>query len=146
MKSMRIFFALFLTVVLLFTSCSNSSNTGSNASGLQKQDTGKAVLVFKEYEHAFGKVAEGEKVGYVFNFENKGTGDLIIVAAITSCGCTVSKYDRKPIHPGKEGKLEVVFDTSGRNGLQTKTITIRSNATVPVVMLKITAEVESDES
>ena len=39
------------------------------------------------------------------------------------------------------GNLEVVFDTSGRNGMQTKTITVKSNASIPVVLLKITAEV-----
>ncbi len=44
-------------------------------------------------------------------------------------------------HPGGEGSLEVVFDTSGRNGMQTKTITVKSNAKPAVVLLKITAEV-----
>ena len=39
------------------------------------------------------------------------------------------------------GNLEVVFDTSGRSGMQTKTITVKSNAQTPVVLLKITAEV-----
>jgi hypothetical protein len=141
---MRKLFVIFSVFVGLVAGCGNASNTSAIPSGLQKQDTGKAVLVFREYEHSFGKVSEGEKIGYVFKFENKGTSDLIISAAITTCGCTVPKYDRKPIPPGKEGKLEVVFDTSGRNGMQTKTITVRSNASIPVVVLKITAEVEAD--
>jgi len=98
--------------------------------------------VFKEYEHSFGKVEEGEKVGYIFRFENQGTGNLVIQNAITSCGCTVPKYDRKPISPGRSGNLEVIFDTSGRSGLQAKTITVKSNATVPVILLKITADVQ----
>ena len=34
------------------------------------------------------------------------------------------------------GTLEVVFDTSGRNGMQTKTISVKSNATIQMVMLK----------
>jgi hypothetical protein len=143
---MKTFVHICIFALLLVAGCGNSSSTSPDQSGLRTQDTGKAVIVFKEYEHSFGKVEEGEKVGYVFTFENKGTGNLIINAAITSCGCTVPKYDRKPIAPGKEGKLEVVFDTSGRNGLQSKTITIRSNATIPAVMLKITAEVEADKS
>jgi hypothetical protein len=53
----------------------------------------------------------------------------------------VPKYEAKPISPGANGNLEVVFDTSGRSGMQTKTITVKSNATTPVVLLKITAEV-----
>ena len=92
-------------------------------------------------EHDFGKVEEGEKVGFVFNFENAGTGNLIILAASTTCGCTVPRYDTKPISPGDNGEMEVIFDTSGRSGIQTKIITVKSNASVPLVMLKITAEV-----
>ena len=98
-------------------------------------------IIFKEYEHDFGKVTEGEKVAYVFTFENKGNSKSVMHSATTSCGCTVPKYDTKPIPPGGSGNLEVVFDTSGRNGMQTKTITVKSNASTPVVLLKITAEV-----
>ena len=37
--------------------------------------------------------------------------------------------------------MEVVFDSYRREGIQTKTITVRSNATVKVVVLRIIAEV-----
>ena len=132
-----------INLFLLFLVAGCGSGSGRNNAGTDSSfsDTGRAVIVFKEYEHHFGKVAEGEKVGYVFRFENQGTGNLLIQNAVTSCGCTVPKYDRKPIPPGKSGNLEVVFDTSGRNGLQSKTISVKSNATLPVVILKITADV-----
>jgi len=142
---MKSLLTIFSVIIMLAAGCGNNPQIGSNT-GIQVQDTGKAILVFTEYEHSFGKVSEGEKVAYVFNFENRGTADLVIHAAITTCGCTISKYDRKPIHPGGKGRIEVVFDTSGRNGMQTKTVTIRSNASVPVVVLKITAEVDEDIS
>jgi hypothetical protein len=141
---MKRLLSIFSVVVLLASGCGQRSHKSPGQSELQKTDTGQAILVFREYEHSFGKVAEGEKVGYVFNFENRGTADLVILAAITSCGCTIPKYDRRPIQPGEDGRLEVVFDTSGRNGMQTKTVTVRSNASVPVVVLKISAEVEAD--
>ena len=135
---------LYSFAVLMVTGCGPGSHNDT-VSVNSLQDTGKAVIVFKEYEHSFGKVDEGEKISYVFNFENTGTGNLVIQNVITSCGCAVSKYDRKPIAPGKTGKLEVIFDTSGRNGPQTKTITVKSNATVPGIILKITAEVVADK-
>jgi hypothetical protein len=134
------FFTLFIAASLLM-SCGQSRNkSGQNADG--SADSAKAVIVFNEYEHNFGKVKEGEKVTYTFSFENKGAGSLVIMSALTSCGCTVPKYDKKPIPSGKGGKLEVRFDTQGRDGMQTKTIAVNSNATVPVVILKITADVE----
>jgi len=133
--------SMFLLTVIMFPGCGNASHNSSGKNSVNSSDTGVAVIGFKEFEHDFGKVTEGEKVGCTFTFKNKGTHDLIITAASTSCGCTVSRYDNKPIAPGKIGNLEVIFDTSGRSGIQTKTIAVKSNASTPVVLLKITAEV-----
>lgn len=139
---MRKIFIIFLVLLAITVSnCGNSSKNSSVNSGLQLSDTGTAQLSFKEYEHNFGKVTEGEKIAYVFTFENKGTSSLVIASAESSCGCTVPKYSTKPVPQGGKGNLEVVFDTSGRNGMQTKTIIVKSNASTPVVLLKITAEV-----
>jgi len=131
-----------LSLVMISLSISQCRNDGRrNTSAAVLGDTGKAKIVFREYEHSFGKVTQGEKVSHVFKFDNMGTADLLIASALTTCGCTVPEYDRKPIVPGGSGNLEVVFDTSGKDGMQTKTITVKSNADKPVVILKITAEV-----
>ena len=142
---MRAIVFIFSILMLLVFGCGNGSGNNNKGSVNVLTDTGRAVIVFSEYEHSFGRVEEGEKISCVFRFENQGTGNLVIQNAITSCGCTVPKYDRKPIAPGKSGQMEVIFDTSGRNGTQTKTVTVRSNATVPAVILKITADVEADK-
>jgi hypothetical protein len=126
---------------LLALNCGNNKEKASNGSVHEQSEKGKSRLVFTEYEHDFGKVTEGEKVGYVFNFENKGTGNLVISSAATTCGCTVPKFDNKPVSPGGNGKLEVVFDATGKEGIQTKTITVKSNADTPFILLKIRAEV-----
>jgi hypothetical protein len=137
---MKAIMTFLIFAAIIASNCSGGS--GRSTAGFSSgSDTGKSVIIFREYEHDFGKVAEGEKVSYTFSFDNKGTSDLIISSSTTTCGCTVPKYDKKPIPPGSNGSLEVVFDTSGREGMQTKTITVNSNASKPVVLLKITAEV-----
>jgi hypothetical protein len=133
--------SIFFLLALASFRCGNGSQNNSGKVAAGGSDTGTAIISFKELEHDFGKVAEGEKVGFVSNFENTGTGNLVIQSASTTCGCTVPRYDTKPISPGGEGELEVIFDTSGRSGIQTKIISVKSNASVPVVMLKITADV-----
>jgi hypothetical protein len=138
MKRNILIFSVLL--ILIVTACrGKSGKTEMNSHA--PSDTGKAVLTFVQNEHDFGKVREGEKVGCIFTFLNTGTADLVITSAITSCGCTVPKYDAKPISPGEAGNLEVIFDTSGRFGIQTKTVTVKSNASVPVILLMIKAEV-----
>jgi hypothetical protein len=133
-----------LSWVLIVTAvygCTGGSRKNSSDPYSKNINSGTSEISFREYEHNFGKVAEGEKVSYTFIFDNKGTSDLVLSSASTTCGCTVPKYDTKPIPPGASGNLEVVFDTSGRNGIQTKTITVKSNASKPVVLLKIVAEI-----
>jgi hypothetical protein len=128
-------------IALAVSNCGNDKKKNAGNSGSDPVQNGNVEIIFKEYEHDFGKVAEGEKVAWIFTFENKGNANLVVTSATTSCGCTVPKYDTKPIPPGASGNLEVIFDTTGRNGVQTKTIAVKSNASVPVVLLKITAEV-----
>jgi hypothetical protein len=137
----KILLLCLVMISLVMSQCGNSVKRNAGRPGQLSNDTGSVKIIFREYEHNFGKVSEGEKVGYVFAFENRGTADLVIASATTSCGCTVPEYDKNPVPPGGIGNLEVVFDTSGRNGRQTKTITVKSNAEPPVVLLKITAEV-----
>ena len=132
-----------IILAVVIASCSGSAGRNRSIAASQLSDSSRADLVFREYTHDFGKVIEGEKIGYIFSFENKGKGNLVISSATASCGCTVPKYDSKPVPPGEGGNLEVVFDTSGSNGKQTKTVTVASNASKPVILLQITAEVVS---
>ena len=131
----------FVLALAFLASCTGEGRTGKDSGSNILRDGETGEISFREYEHDFGKVAEGEKIAHIFEFENKGPGNLVISSASTSCGCTVTKYDKKPIAPGQKGSLEVVFNTGGRSGMQTKTVTVHSNSKTEVVILKITAEV-----
>ncbi len=141
-NSIHVLAALLAVATAITTSCGRSS---SGAERLMPSDTtGTAVMTFQSPEHNFGTVRSGEKVGCIFTFRNTGDADLVITSATASCGCTVPKYDRKPVPPEGAGTIEVIFDTSGREGLQTKTVVIQSNAENNLVILRIIAEVEED--
>jgi hypothetical protein len=90
-------------------------------------------------------VKAGEKVGCIFSYTNTGDADLVIASASASCGCTVPKYDKKPVPPGGSGTIEVVFDTSGREGVQAKTVVVQSNAENNIVILRIIADVTKND-
>jgi len=130
-----------LICVLFLTACTSGSGRKVSSGSNLPAEGELGEISFREYEHNFGKVTEGEKVAYIFTFENKGPGTLVINSASTTCGCTVTKFDRDPVPAGKGGSLEVVFDTGGRSGIQTKTISVQSNSKEKVVILKIMAEV-----
>lgn len=142
---MRKIFLICSVITMLVSGCGGGPAVNSGSSAQKSGSTGTSDLIFREYQHDFGKVAEGEKLSYTFIFDNKGTSDLIISSVTTTCGCTIPKYDKKPVAPGAGGSIEVVFDTSGRSGTQTKIITVKSNASIPVVLIKITAEVVTSD-
>ncbi len=96
---------------------------------------------FEETSFDFGVLVEGEKVAHSFKYKNVGKTDLIISSVSTTCGCTVPNYSKEPLKPGKEAELEVVFSSSGKRGMQHKTITILANTQPNRTYLEIMAEV-----
>ncbi len=128
-----------LSLLLLAGSCRPKGQAGEQAG--TEDANARARLEFSQHSYDFGDVVQGEKVACSFVYRNAGSADLLIQDASTSCGCTVPAYSREPLQPGKEEKLEVVFDTAGRTGKQMKTIQIRSNAENSPVTLSIQANV-----
>jgi len=49
--------------------------------------------------------------------------------------------DQKADDAGGSGTIEVVFDTAGREGMQTKTVVVQSNAENNLVILRIIADI-----
>jgi len=89
----------------------------------------------------FGKITEGEKVTFNFRFRNSGKKPLVITNTTASCGCTVPEKPEKPILPGEEGFIKVVFNSAGKNGHQQKNITVMSNTNPEFPQLQLTGEV-----
>lgn len=100
-----------------------------------------AQIVFQESEYNFGDISQGDKVSYTFNFENSGNEPLIISNVITTCGCTAPSWPREPIAPGESAKIDVVFNSAGKMGVQNKIITVVSNAVNAQERVKLTGNV-----
>ena len=79
----------------------------------------------KEFD--FGKVASGTKVTHQFVFTNSGSEPLTITNVKPSCGCTTPNWSKEPVAPGTEGYIDVVFNTTGKSGIQSKTVTVTGN-------------------
>lgn len=84
-------------------------------------------ISFEEETHDLGNVLEGTEIPYVFKIQNIGGEQLVIKNVSTSCGCTLLNLKTKYIEPGKSGDLEVIMDTSMKQGAVKKQIDIYSN-------------------
>jgi len=87
----------------------------------------KAKITFEKTEIDFGEIESGKVVDMEFKFKNAGDETLVIKNISSSCGCTVTKVDKKEYKPGEEGTIPVKFFSQGYNGPVTKTITVSSN-------------------
>ncbi|HEY4788009.1 MAG TPA: DUF1573 domain-containing protein [Bacteroidales bacterium] len=137
MKKILLIFSL-LAVVL---SCRNRN---SNSGDVVDQDKSSApYMYFREDEQDHGKVKQGDTVFATFLVQNRGKSDLLIKRVSPSCGCTVAKYEEKPIAPGKYGSIKLIFATHGREGRVSKSATVYSNARPETKVLTFKCEIVS---
>jgi hypothetical protein len=139
---------LLLIPVLFLISCANdkekepvdTSLVNVSQSG-NKSNSQLPEIKFDETVHDFGKITQGERVKWSFRFVNNGKSNLVISNVSTTCGCTVADYPKDPIPPGKDGRIEVEFNSEGKSGLVDRKVTVVSNCEPNSATLTIKSEV-----
>lgn len=103
-------------------------------------------IVFKQESISGGKLIEGEKFVVDYVFKNEGNSPLELTSVKASCGCTTPFWPKgEKIGPGETGKITASFNSKGRLGNQSKSITVKSNdLTSPTKVLKFSVEVVKD--
>ena len=102
-------------------------------------------MAFEEETHDFGSIDQGEIVDYDFEFENTGSSDLIIRDDKGSCGCTVPEYPKAAIKPGETSNIKILFNSTGKSGEQTKSVTLFCNTKEGKKVLHIKSNIEVPE-
>lgn len=85
------------------------------------------VLKLEKTQHNFGNIKEGDVVETTIKMKNVGGSDLEIKNVKSSCGCTAAVLSNRILKPNEEGKLRIEFDSSDREGVVTRTVTLFSN-------------------
>ena len=123
---------LLISLVFIFAGFSIAQDGTSDAK--------YAKIKFEKKVHNYGKIYKNGDGNCSFEFKNVGDAPLVLTSVRSSCGCTVPKWPRKPIMPGKKADIKVTYDTR-RRGVINKQITVRSNAKNGTVVLKIRGQV-----
>ena len=100
------------------------------------------VMKFAQDTLDYGTISPGSNGMKIFKLTNQGNAPLVISDVRSSCGCTVPKKPTAPIMPGKQGEIEVVYDTQ-RVGPIRKTIYVYSNAGAEPKQLYIVGQVDA---
>lgn len=97
-------------------------------------------IAIDKKEIDFGTVKEGEVAKAAFVITNMGKSDLKIRKTVASCGCTASVPQKTTVAAGESTNINIAFNSTGRSGSQSKTITVFSNdPTAPVQNMTIKA-------
>lgn len=99
---------------------------------------------FDATEYTYGKIKAGEKVTHEFRLTNAGKKPLIIRKVKASCGCTAATPDKSELKPGESTSIKVIFDSTGRSGRDSKSVTVITNdPRQPTTNLIIQGEIEA---
>lgn len=135
-------YAFLLSCAVMVVSCDGKKD--GEAAVVQQDSTGAPIqelkttkLEFTETEHEFADIKEGELAKHEFVFKNTGTEPLYVRDAKASCGCTTPEWTKDTIAPGAEGKILVQFNSDGRPGNFTKTVTVMANTDPEATVITI---------
>jgi hypothetical protein len=120
-----------------------SATIEEDFSKLSAGDLEKApVAVFSQTSHDFGDMKQGDKKDHTFSLTNNGKSELIIRNIRSSCGCTAVAPAKNVIAPGESAPIKVTFDTKGKRGRQSKSVTIITNDPKnPTSMLRVSCNI-----
>ncbi len=90
----------------------------------------QARLVMDRTNFNFGDVErKGGDLEHEFVFRNEGDAPLVLIRVITSCSCLKAFHSKRPIAPGEEGVLRIVYEPhKSEPGAFNKVIRLYSNS------------------
>ncbi len=142
MKKTTLTLSLFLCIAFANAQDNKMSAPATNlpASAVDKN---APDLKFDIETYDFGTIKQGDKVTHDFDFVNTGKEPLVISQATGSCGCTVPQWPKEPVTKGSKSTIHVEFNSTGKMGMQDKTVTITSNSKSGQKILHLKGNVEA---
>lgn len=127
-KKIMIILVLFVTSIMSFA----------------QDNKGGAIMTLEKTTYDLGDFSEDNPVVTCeIVFTNTGDAPLVIFQTVTSCGCTVTEFDKEPVMPNKKGKIKITYNGAGKlPGKFKKSITIRTNSKPELLRVFITGNME----
>lgn len=116
----------------VFVACQNKQKNDSRTmadSMAALKPTGDKFPVMQADSQSvdLGTITEGDTIIHVYKFKNTGNMPLVLSSVSASCGCTTPSYSNAPVQPGEQGFIQVKFNSKGKEGKLSKTVTAIAN-------------------
>ena len=104
---------------------------------------GKRSASLSEQDVQFGSFPMGEKKERKVTLKNTGNAPLVIHGVDTSCGCTRVEYSQRPVRPGEETTLLIIYEADEAGHFR-KTVDVYCNTADAPLRISVTGEAVSD--
>jgi mono/diheme cytochrome c family protein len=120
----------------LFAADSNPTNSIVTSNPVYVPDTSHAndplpdgVLAWSSLMQETNATADQAVVHFIFSLTNVSSGNVAVLDAHASCGCTQPELPPRPwmIPPGGSGEFGVAVNLLGKSGMQIKSVTITTD-------------------
>jgi hypothetical protein len=98
-------------------------------------------LQFESKFVQLGTVEAGTKIPAEFPFVNVSNEPVVILEVKPNCGCTVSKFPKRPIKPGEKGVIKLIYDTHHQSGYNQKFATVKTSHSKEDIILTMRVHV-----
>ena len=106
-------------------------------------DTKQTSVSLSEQDVQFGSFPMGEKKERKVTLKNTGNAPLVIHGVDTSCGCTRVEYSQRPVRPGEETTLLIIYEADEAGHFR-KTVDVYCNTADAPLRISVTGEAVSD--
>ena len=135
---------LLLFLLLYLASCKYNTTTDTE-SLFNIIDNDAELTMISSDTYNFGNIIQGQILDIQYEFQNTGSGDLVITNVDASCGCTIPFWPKQNIPSGQKSFIQVKFDSHNRLGPQTKKIKVLSNGTPNIKILTFIGNILIDK-
>lgn len=134
-----------LLFFLLLTGCHHNREKESRITEKPFPVEDQTAIEFSEQIHNFGTRKAGEILSCSFIYRNQGTIPFVPGKTESGCDCLEIKVITKTTGPGEEGRIDVVFRTSGLFGRQLQAFRISNESGTLWKDLAVTAEIINND-
>lgn len=134
---------LSMSMSAALTGCGSGSPVPGSPVG-SSIGSAKPQIKFATEKIDLGKVEAAVEVPCSFTISNSGSAPLEISKAKSECGCTATNFKGAVLQPGKSLKLDIIVDTTMKQGPVTKDMVVYSDdPDRPIARLYIAMDVKN---
>ena len=105
--------------------------------------TKQTTVSLSEQDVQFGSFLMSERQERKVTLKNTGDAPLVIHGVDTSCGCTHVEYSQRPVRPGEETTLLIIYEADEAGHFR-KTVDVYCNTADAPLRISVTGEAVSD--